>query len=315
MQWQDRGWRDQRILRLSIAGAATMFVSGLPYATADPQKAEAEICSLAKGLQGRIEAIVPDDPAAHGTVYIQRGGQTREARIGCLLRANDVVRPGAGTKVSVKLPDRQEKIVDFNHPLVIPQIRSPNYLDRIVALLRDFSGADGSSARDIAVGTIGTTRSDSSAITMPGMVGVGEQYLDGSQPLALRWDGGTSPFHVELMAAEPSAHSLNVRVAASDRLARVNLRRLSHGDYNLTIAGKDRVAFTLPLHLVGPSEVPPAPGIDSAAGKHAKELVNAVWLLTCGGPEWRLEAISRLEMLATSQDDIVAQIILDRTLQ
>ena len=55
----------------------------------------------------------------------------------------------------------------------------------------------------------------------------------------------------------------------------------------------------------------PAPEIDVEADADARELVTALWLLTRAPTRWRLEALSRLDMLAGERDNIVAQAIIE----
>jgi hypothetical protein len=215
------------------------------------------------------------------------------------------------------LPDRQVKIIDFNQPIVIPTLQPPSRFDRVLSVLRELAGIDGSDARNIALGTIGATRSlDANflPITMPGMIGLGQQYVDVGRSLHMRWSGGAEPFRLELISAETKDRPLNQISTTSERYARVNLSQYPLGLYDLIIVGAEHIPLTLRLRLVTPSDVPSPQGVDPLADEEARELVNAVWLLTRAPSPWRLEALSRLETLAREHDDIIAQVILDPAL-
>jgi hypothetical protein len=312
--------RGHSLWSAAAAGLVLLLLCYPCYAD-DLERVEYEVCSLAPGLQGRIE----DMTAASGvrpTVHVEHGTQTREGWIGCLVRAGDIIRPGAGTSVTIKLPDRQVKTIDFDQPLVIGTPPSSTYVSRvsgvIIGLLRQFAGLDASGARQIALGTIGATRSSDDsplAITMPGMIGLGQQYVDGSRRLRVRWIGGLHPFHIMLASVDPKAQSPAEVSTTSESYAYLELGHFPLGIYDLIIAGTNHAPLAIRLHLVSPSDVPSEVEIGALADEEARELVNAVWLLTRAPSRWRLEALSRLEMLAVEHDDIVAQVILDPALQ
>jgi hypothetical protein len=301
----------------TLVTAAGFVLWCLPSSADDPPQAEDEICSLTTGLQGRIEDITAA-PSVRAVVNIERDGKVREARIGCLLRAEDIVRPQPGTSVVIVLPNSQVKTIDFNQAMVIPPGPRPSgAFARFITVLRELAGADASEARKKALGTIGATRSANGAgspIIMPGMLGLGQQYVDGGRPLYVRWNGGTPPFRIELSSARTNAEPVSEVLATAERFARLDLSRYATGDYNLTITGADQRPLTLRLRTTTTIEVPAAPQIDPSADEEAHELVEAVWLLTRGPPRWRLEALSRLEMLAREHDDVIAQVILDPAL-
>jgi hypothetical protein len=165
-------------------------------------------------------------------------------------------------------------------------------------------------ARAIALAAIGATRGldPDAEITLPGAIGMAPQVVDISRPLLLPWNGGTPPFQIELAEASIAQR----RVGTSERYARLDLGGYPRGTaYTLTIAGKNDVSLSLPLSLVAPADVPLAPGIDAVQDLEARDLVEAVWLLTRAPIAWRLEAISRLEWLAKEKDNIIAQAIVE----
>jgi hypothetical protein len=164
--------------------------------------------------------------------------------------------------------------------------------------------------RQAALATIGATRGQdpNAEIALPGAIGTAPQAVDSSRPLLLRWDGGAPPFQIELVQTG-NEHRL---VTTSKRDERLDLSTYPQGTgYSLTIAGKNDVRVSLPLSLVAPADVPLAQGIDSAPDLEARELVEAVWLLTQAPISWRLEALSRLLWLARDKNNIVAQAIVE----
>jgi hypothetical protein len=163
--------------------------------------------------------------------------------------------------------------------------------------------------RQAALATIGATRGPDpdAEVTFPGAIGTAPQAVDTSRLLQLRWNGGAPPFHIELAEASVG-HRL---IETSERDGRLDLRAYPLGAYILTIAGKKNVRLSLPLSLVAPADVPLAPGIDAVQDPEVRELVEAVWLLTRAPITWRLEALSRLELLAKDKNNIVAQAIIE----
>jgi hypothetical protein len=187
----------------------------------------------------------------------------------------------------------------------------PGRWDRVIAAYRTFFDADASPARHMALAMIGAARSldPTAEITLPGAIGTAPQAVEKGRPLLLRWNGGTPPFQIELAVAEGTQREV---IETSERNQRLDLTLDPLGDnYTLTIAGRNDVRLSLPLRLVAATDVPVAPGIDAAPDQEARELVQAVWLLTRAPITWRLEALSRLELLARDHDNIVAQAIVD----
>jgi hypothetical protein len=281
---------------------------------ADAQGSAAEICSLTPGLLGRIESILPDQSDIRPTAYVKRGDSTGEARVGCFVQAGDLIRPGPGTTVRIKLPDRRITTAHFGDPIVIPALPPPSSLGRVITLLKELAGADGEIARQIVVGRIGATRSPDEPdppITIPSLVGLGPQSVDRTRLLGVQWQGGTSPYYVKLISKEAGEESSAAVPKVSERYVGIDLTRLPLGNYELMIAGQNSASLAVSVHLVAASEVPSAPGIDVEADADAGELVAAVWLLTRAPTRWRLEALSQLELLARERDNVVSQSIID----
>jgi hypothetical protein len=179
------------------------------------------------------------------------------------------------------------------------------------ALLKDlFPDRDSRKQQEIALAAIGATRGldPDAEISLPGAIGTAPEAVDISRPLLLRWNGGAAPFQIELAEARIGQRV----VETSERNTRLDLSAYPRGAaYTLTISGKNDVRLSLPLSLVAPADVPLAPGIDAAQDPEARELVEAVWLLSRTPIMWRLEALSRLELLAREHDNIVAQAIVE----
>jgi hypothetical protein len=246
------------------------------------------------------------------------------------------VTPEQQVTVTIKLPDAQCKMLEVGKKpaadsavmkgspnaqcdkwvgasLTIDEIPGRGFFDLpIFAVLLDLAGPNLSKAQEMARAAIGATRSlDAAAeITLPGAIGTAPQTVDGSRPLIWRWNGGTPPFRIELASAGTTPHQV---VETSERTQRLDLSSDPTGNgYTLTIVGTNDVRLTLPLHVVDATDVPVVPGIEAAAqDPEARELVEAVWLLTRAPMTWRLEALSRLEFLARDHDNIVAQAIVD----
>jgi hypothetical protein len=200
---------------------------------------------------------------------------------------------------------------------ILPSYGNPTFVEKWRAATAVFKGlyrdlfADDElrEARKIAFAAIGATRGldPDAEITLPGAIGTAPQAVDISRLLLLRWNGGAPPFQIELAEA-----SMRQRVVeTSERNARLDLGAYPRGAYTLTFAAKNDVRLSLPLNLVAPVDVPLAPGIEAAQDPEARELVEAVWLLARAPITWRLEALSRLELLAKDKDNIVAQAIVE----
>jgi hypothetical protein len=262
-----------------------------------------------RGLQARIFALkAPNGQTANA--YVKREGKPScRAAQECFLNYGDMVIAGKKTTVSIKMADGTVKSVCPEHTRkVCWKSNNPNL---IVALYRALFGPDVALARDVALATIGATRSldPMAEITLPGAIGTAPQTIDGGRPLLLRWNGGAPPFQIEMAVTGGTPVRM---IQTSERNQRIDLSSDPLGDnYILTITGKNDVRLSLPLHPVTAAEVPLAPGIEAAQHQEARELVEAVWLLTRAPITWRLEALSRLEVLARDHDNIVAQAIVE----
>ena len=202
-----------------LIGAGFVFCcqSSLSQETAG---AEDEICHRTAGVEGRIEDI----HAAQGvrqTVDVQRGDNVREGQIGCLISAGDIVRPRPGTTVEIKLLSGEIKTVNYgedaNIAAELQKISSK--WGRIFTVFRQWAGADADEARKKALGVVGATRSANgggSPIIMPGMLGLGQQYVDGGRSLYMRWKGGAPPFRIQFLSARTPAAPVSEALATTE---------------------------------------------------------------------------------------------------
>ncbi len=290
--------------RLAGALAALWIVS----ATCSPALASTgpgdDICGLVPGLQGRI-GDVTSDPGVAATAYVERAGQTHPVASGCFVREGDIVRVGPGTKATVMLPNHQVATATFDAPLPVPSVKPGGYFTEILGVLRSVAGDDGSQAREVATAKIAATRSLRPPFFLLGVADAEEQLIDVGNPLYLRWEGGAPPFAVALLPASGGAPVTISGIA--ERTARIDAQKFAAGIYQLTIASSGQTVPPIQLRVVAHSEVPTDPDAANIKDDEARELVNAVWLLTRGPEPWRLEALSRLKFLAAERDDIVAQ--------
>lgn len=300
---QGRGtaWWSTRIAALVLLlGLFPVWPRGV---RADQDDGSGKICSRTWGLQGRITAINSKpglEKSLSPRAYVERGQEIRPATVDCFLSRGDFVRPGPATVVIVELPSEQVTAADFYHPL-------------IVGLSQDFAVADASKARELALATIGGTRSPDRAapaaaeITLLGAIGTAPQSIDSSRPLIVRWSGGTPPFRIELSGIGSNDSWM---METSDRSQRLDLSWHPPGaGYTLTIVGANEDRLALPIRLVSAADVPVAPELEAVRDEDAHELMEAVWLLMRASLDWRLEALSRLELLATDRKNVAAQAI------
>ena len=63
--------------------------------------------------------------------------------------------------------------------------------------------------------------------------------------------------------------------------------------------------------MVPPTEVPTTTALDQIDGQRARDLAQALWLLTQAPSDWRLDALSRLTFLAKDQHDPIARSIFE----
>jgi hypothetical protein len=212
------------------------------------------------------------------------------------------------------LPDREIVTIDFDNPLRVLEVRPPGFYDRMISIIEQAIGTDISTAEKIAaIGTIGAVRSTGlgpPSLIMPGMIGVGPQYVDARRPLYLRWAGGVPPFKVSFLPVHEEANSQIQLPETSAHSAHLDLSKLQTGAYTLTIAGAGRTPFELRVNLAAPTDIP-VPTMSTAGDQATRDLAEAVWLLTRAESRWRLEALSRIEAQAMEHGSIVAYSILN----
>jgi hypothetical protein len=274
---------------------------------------EDDICALAVGLLGEIQSIEPEQPGIRPLGYVQRNEIMRQVQVGCFVKGGDVIRAGPGTVVHVELPDRRVTFVRFGDPLIIPQVASPTYTRKIIILLRELAGSNVETAREAAIGRIGATRSPSDGlpqVTISALVGLGPQQVDISHALHIHWEGGIAPFNLKLVPEHANSTALKIDNLTS-RHAEIDLTRVHAGAFNLDISDKNNVPLTVKLNIVSSELVPAIQELDGDADEESRELVAAVWLLTRAPTRWRLEALSRLDMLASTRGNLVAGSIIN----
>lgn len=297
--------RNRRVAGMACAISIALLASIGPARAADPPDAGDEICGLVAGLQGRISDI-HSDPGIDPIVSVERGGQSRQVSTGCYLRQGDIVRAGRGTVAAVVLPSHQVANASFDSPVVVPAAGGNSHLAPILGILRAVAGNDGSKARDVAMAKIAATRALREPPVLPGVAGTSEQRVDKANILYLHWEGGVPPFAVRL-APQGSSQAVIELSGVAARVAHLDPRALSLGLYDLTVADRAQASEILHLRLVSDADVPTSPDAAVAEDEQSRALLNAVWLLMRGPPQWQLEALSRLEFLAVERDDLVAQ--------
>lgn len=305
MRTGNRSGRKRRVIGLGCAVGTAMLVSIASSRAADPPDASDDICGLVPGLQGRIGDI-RSDPGIDAVVSVERDGKTRKVSTGCFLRQGDIVRAGRGTIASVMLPSHQVAMASFDSPVQVSATAANGYLGRVLGVVKGLAGDDGAKARDVAMAKIAATRALREPPFLPGVAGREEQRVDNGNILYLHWEGGSQPFTVRLVP-QGSREAVLELTGLSEHIAHVDPRQLSAGLYDLTVADRAQASEILHLRLVPDGEVPTSPDAAIADDEQSRALLNAVWLLMRGPPQWQLEALSRLEFLAVERDDIVAQ--------
>ena len=134
----------------------------------------------------------------------------------------------------ISLPNGGSVQADFAHPLTVPSVNRPTYLQGVIAVLREIVGADGMKAQAAVNGTIGMRDVDDDEPRPPlmrGVVGLGEQIVIRERLLFLRWIGGVPPFRVQLIKAEGANGQVVDLAGVSDRSARLNISNVQNGLY------------------------------------------------------------------------------------
>jgi len=299
-----------KLLRKSqYAAAVLLLLAALdvaPRVLASPQGSG--ICALTAGLRARIAKTFSDSDNTTAAVHVERGNLVREGRAGCILEAGDVVSAEMGAHALIDMPDRQVAKVDYGHPVTVPEYRSGGAFGRVMRILYDFTNLD--AASNMAGTVDGATRSSSQSLIVPGLVG-GRQYVDRSEPLYVRWQGGTPPYRVEFLPGLTPNRPLAPPTEISGQVAKITVGMLPLGVYQLRITGGDGSSISIPIYVVpDASQMPTLPANISIAPVGERSTLSAAWLLMRGPPEWRLEALSILIGQGHTNADILAQAIL-----
>jgi hypothetical protein len=286
----------------------------------DAATARREFCSVVPGPLGRIvgfSAPPPSKPSARVERH-SASGSTETFDIaegdgeGCYLREGDIVRAGLATDVTVIRTDGMTVTVGFGAPLTMPSIGGVRYSRILWSFIQEVAGGDLSEARNRIQTAIGAIRAGRELpILIRGMIEVDLQRVDRSRPLDVQWEGGSFPFRIELEGRKGARSVPATQTADSERSARFDLASRPSGEYRLTItSGSGTVRRFLDFWAVPGSDVPVAPVLDRIDGQRARELAQAIWLLTKAPSQWRLNALSLLAILAKDHDDPIAKSIL-----
>jgi hypothetical protein len=295
-------------LALSLAQIEQAFES-----RADDAEALRDFCAIVPGPLGRIIEFWAT-PQSKASVAVDRGPWTFNVPKGCYLHGGDIVRAGPATSVKVLRPDGRIVTGDFSHPLVMPVVRT-GLSNEFWSLVQEWAGGDLSGARARAqTPLVGATRGDEeSPIVIRGLFEVGMQRVVHSRPLEVQWEGGSFPFTIELEGPRGTALRPIRGSAPLERVFRVDFQSRPVGEYRLiiTCCGGE-VARFLDFLVVPATEVPAAP-LSQINDQRARDLAQALWLLTKAPSDWRLEALSRLALLAKDQHDPIAISILEES--
>jgi hypothetical protein len=273
-------------------------------------------CAIVEGPLGRIVEISAS-PQLKPSVMVERGSEVQSVKAGCYLRGNDVVRAGEGTSVTVIQTDGRTVIGDFNHRLLMPVVLDIGLTNRIWAAVHEWAGGDLSEARNRLRTSVAATRAgDESPILIRGLFEVDAQRIGGERNFEVQWDGGTFPFQIDLEGPRGTSLRPIRQSASSERAIRLDFRSRPTGEYRLTITSSSgKVRRFLNFLVVPAKEVPMAPTLEQINDQRTRDLIQAIWLLTKGPSQWRLDALSRLALLAKDQRDPIARSILETPLE
>jgi hypothetical protein len=284
----------------------------------DAATARREFCSVFPGPLGRIvgfSAQPPSKPSARIERHSANGSTVTfdiAEGEGCYLREGDIVRAGLATDVTVIRTDGMTVTVGFGESLTMPSIGGVGFSRIFWSFIQEVAGGDLSEARNRIPTAIGAIRAGRELpILIRGMIEVEPQRVDRSRPLDVQWEGGSFPFRIQLESRKGARSVPAMQTADSERSARFDLASRPPGEYRLTItSGSGTVRRFLDFSAVPGSDVPVAPMLDRFDGQRAREIAQAIWLLTKAPSQWRLNAISLLAILAKDHDDPIAKSIL-----
>lgn len=211
------------------------------------------------------------------------------------------------------MPDNTLHSVRFPDVVVIPQVVVTSSFQRIIDFTLGIVGADWQDVRDMATAIVGDSRDATNPaqyLIMPGVHGLGEQSIDASHPLSIRWVGSTAPFSISIAKGNHDTGTIKLLETTSDRHATLAMSGMVADSYSLEIKGANGVFLRLPIRLVAASDVPALKGATTEnSSSQEYRLEEAIFLLRGAPPAWRIEAISRLLTLASQDHDFFAQAI------
>ena len=217
------------------------------------------VCEIAAGLQGRIENIFASSGAAP-RLQVERGGRLYPAKAGCFLLAGDIVRTRPGVTAVISLPEGGSAQADFDHPLVVPNMNRPNYLQSVIEVLREIVGANGEKARSPVTGQVEMRAADDDEpgpLLIPGISGVdglGRQSVVREAPLVIRWSGGASPFRVRLVWGEGDQF-VDLK-GGPERFARMDVHNARSGPAEVRILSSDGKETRIGINLASKANRP-----------------------------------------------------------
>lgn len=241
---------------------------------------------------------------------VERGLDAEPAKAGCFLQPGDIVRPGAGVSAEINMPDNTVRSVKFPEVLEVPQVVVTSSFQRLMDFTLGVIGQDWQETRDMAGAIIGETRETipSQYLIMPGIYSVGEQSIDRSRPLSIRWVGSKAPYSISM--ANKGGDAAQALGVTDDRHANLMLSSMAPGTYTLEIKGANGISLKLPVRLLAAEDIPLPEGTTTGEPSSQEyRLEQAVFLLRRAPSTWRLEAISRLLVLASENHDFFAQAI------
>lgn len=292
---------------LGVAMAVAVALSCVQAALGQDEKPS--LCEC--GPNTRASVIKVERQAGADTwLSVERGLDVQQAKAGCFLQPGDIVRPGAGVSAEINMPDNTVRPVKFPDVVEIPEVAVTGSFRRLMDFALDIIGKDWQETRDMAAAIVGDTREmiPSQYLIMPGVYAVGEQSIDPSHTLSIRWVGSTAPYSISM--AKDDGGAAKVLDVTDDRHANLTMSGVAPGVYTLEIKGANGISLELPVRLVAAKDVPLLEGATTdEPSSQEYRLEEALFLLRRAPPTWRVEAISRLLVLANENQDFFAQAI------
>lgn len=295
--------------RLGMRRAAALVILASFLGPTLGQACEPSLCEYGPESRASVNKV-ERQAGAKDWLRVERGNETVHAKSGCFLQPGDILRPDAGISAEIRMPDKTLHSVKFPEVLEIPEVAVTSGFQSLLDFTLGILGSDWHDARDMATAVVGETRETipSRYLIVPGVFDVGEQSIDTSHPLWLRWVGSAAPFSMSIRGG--TGGTTRVLQTTGERHARLDLSGMAGGAFALEIKGANGVSLTLPLRLVSSGEVPPPQGATTSdASSQEYRVEAAIFLLRRAPSTWRLEAISRLLALAGEDNDFFAQAI------